>query len=91
MGSNPIPRTTQNKGNKMNLETTIIKPNKQININIKIDLIKQYGHFEIYSSNNNYYSEGGLWFADGMLIDYDGVYELPQTIKTQLKKWGFEV
>ena len=89
----------------MKLEKTIIKKTKarlensfgainkweevEMKYYISIDPIKSYGFFEMIGGS--YYAEGGLWFGNGMLVDSDGIFELPQTIRTQLKKWGFEV
>ena len=39
---------------------------------IEVDSIKQYGSFEMYSDDGEYYAEGGLWFSKGVLYDYDG-------------------
>ena len=58
---------------------------------IEVNPIKQYGHYEMYSNNGEYHAEGGLWFDDGVLSDYDGIFELPETIKTKLVEWGFIV
>ena len=58
---------------------------------IQADPMKQYGSFEMYSDDGEYYAEGGLWFEKGELVDYDGIFELPSVIKKQLIKWGFEV
>ena len=33
---------------------------------------------------------GGLWFEDGHLIDYDGVFELPIEIVRALETLGFD-
>lgn len=53
-----------------------------------------YGWFEIYdvkTGGDNWYAEGGLWFNDEELTDYDGVFELPEFIWEYLKKKGFDV
>lgn len=64
---------------------------KEIIYNIEVDTIRQYGFFEIYCDNDSrYYTEGGLWFEGGKLADYDGIFDLPNTIKKQLTKWGFD-
>ena len=34
---------------------------------------------------------GGLWFHDGALIDYDGVYELPREVIQALAEQGIDV
>jgi len=52
------------------------------------------GSFEVYdtdSAGDEYYGEGGLWFRDNILVDYDGVYSLmPQVVK-KLKALGFGI
>lgn len=55
---------------------------------------EDYGWFEVYDVNNGeegYYAEGGLWFDDNVLVDYDGVYDLPSCVKNKLIEWGYEV
>jgi len=37
------------------------------------------------------YSEGGLWFEDKTLIDYDGCYELPEEVQLALKELGYSL
>jgi hypothetical protein len=59
--------------------------------NIEVDTHKRYGCFEMVSGCGTYYTEGGLWFTDGELVDYDGIFELPTEIEDQLKKWGYKV
>ena len=39
----------------------------------------------------SYYAEGGLWFRDGKLIDYDGIFALPNEIREQIRKFGYQV
>ncbi len=64
---------------------------KEVTYNIEVDVMKQYGSFEVYADGGEiYYAEGGLWFTGGKLTDYDGIFDLPSTIKEQLKKWGFD-
>lgn len=36
------------------------------------------------------YSEGGLWFEDKTLVDYDGCYDLPEEVQLALKELGYE-
>ena len=64
---------------------------RKITYHIQADPMKQYGSFEMYSDDTEYYAEGGMWFDKGKLVDYDGIFELPEVITNQLKKWGFEV
>lgn len=52
-----------------------------------------YGWFELYDNEtegNKYYAEGGLWFKDKELIDYDGVFSLPKTICEKLRELGYD-
>ena len=52
------------------------------------------GSFELYdtdSGGDEYYGEGGLWFRDNILVDYDGVYSLMPQIVRKLKKLGLGI
>ena len=52
------------------------------------------GSFEVYdtdSAGDEYYGEGGLWFRDNILVDYDGVYSLMPQIIVQLKAIGLGI
>lgn len=50
-----------------------------------IDQNAQYGCFE----HDDYGEGGGLWFEDDVLVDYDGVYELPLDVIEGIEKLGF--
>jgi hypothetical protein len=52
---------------------------------VEIDSEKQYGFFE----HDDYGEGGGLWFVDSMLVDYDGVYELPENVIKGIEDLGF--
>lgn len=56
---------------------------------IGVDNDLQYGYFE----NNKTGDGGGLWFSDEsgeqVLIDYDGVFELPEPVASALKEYGY--
>lgn len=55
---------------------------------IEVDNNAQYGYFE----HNKTGTGGGLWFDERkVLIDYDGVFELPEPIISALKKHGYIV
>ena len=56
---------------------------------IKVDSQHQYGCFE----HDNYGEDlgGGLWFEGNVLVDYDGVFELPEEVAEGLKELGFNV
>ena len=52
------------------------------------------GSFEVYdtdSAGDEYYGEGGLWFRDNILVDYDGVYSLMPQIVAKLKQLGLGI
>lgn len=62
----------------------------QVTIGIKDE---SYGWFEMYdieTSGGEWYAEGGLWFRDKKLVDYDGVYSLPKSIFDCLRENGFD-
>lgn len=46
-----------------------------------------YGYFENINNGNS----GGLWFENNEIIDYDGVYELPQAVIEAVKKLGYGI
>ena len=37
------------------------------------------------------YSEGGLWFEDKWLADYDGCYELPEEVEMAIKELVYKI
>jgi hypothetical protein len=53
-----------------------------------------YGWFEMYdiaTGGGEWYAEGGLWFDENkMLVDYDGVFSLPECILDCLRNNGFD-
>lgn len=63
----------------------------QVTIGIKHD---EYGYFEFYdieSGGEEWYAEGGLWFTNGELRDYDGVFCLPNFVLDKLEEMGVNV
>ena len=46
---------------------------------------KGYGYFE----NNYTGTEGGLWFEGRLLVDYDGVFFLPEPVINVLLDLGY--
>ena len=59
------------------------------NVTVNHDLARPgYGYFE-----HNVLGEdggtGGLWFEGRRLVDYDGVFELPSTVKSILADLGY--
>ena len=52
------------------------------------------GWFEMYdeeTGGEDLYAEGCLIFNDKELVDYDGVFELPDEILDKLEEHGYEV
>lgn len=49
------------------------------------------GSFEFWDKNQDWYAEGGLWFSDGVLTDYDGVFSLPDFVLDWLQTQGVDV
>lgn len=54
---------------------------------IEVDTAAQYGYFQ----NDETGTEGGLWFENNTLTDYDGTEVLPKTVATALRKACFVV
>tara|TARA_E500000318_G_C3546920_1_gene207129 strand:- start:1097 stop:1390 length:294 start_codon:yes stop_codon:yes gene_type:complete len=51
------------------------------------------GWFEIYdfkTGGNEWHAEGGLWFEGKDVVDYDGVFSLPQGVTDLLKEHGYK-
>lgn len=69
--------------------------NEQATIKVEVGIKEcgTYGFFEFYDVNDpeNWYAEGGLWFRDNKLVDYDGVFELSDFVTDKLKEWGYEI
>lgn len=54
---------------------------------VEVDTEKQYGYFE----NQEHGGEGGLWFTNNELVDYDGVYEIPKQVVMALQSMNLNV
>lgn len=81
----------------LNLQTSygIIdsETNVKLDVTIGIQDDGESGWFEIYdqkTGGEKWYAEGGLWFNGKKLIEYDGVFELPEFIIKKLEEWGYE-
>lgn len=51
------------------------------------------GWFEMYdkaTGGADWYAEGGLWFDDKQLVDYDGVFSLPPCVCECLRNNGYD-
>lgn len=65
-----------------------------LEVTIGYDAEKEYGYFEFYdvkTGGDKWYAEGGLWFENEELYDYDGVFALPPFVWEMLEKKGFNV
>lgn len=63
-------------------------------VSVKVNEATNYGCYELYdieSAGDQFYAEGGLWFKEKNLIDYDGIYALPDFIVEKLRDNGFIV
>lgn len=71
-----------------------IKRENDVNLHITVGINSDtYGWFEVYdeeTGGNEWYAEGGLWFDNKELTDYDGVFELPQPVINKLKELGYD-
>lgn len=72
----------------------IIDKEKSVELDVTIGFNSdEYGWFEFYDINtggNTWYAEGGLSFENKELIDYDGVFELPDFIIEKLEELGYD-
>lgn len=73
----------------------IVRKEKDVEVTYIVRLPKHhYGSFEIYDNETggeNWYAEGGLWFKDKTLTDYDGVFALLPTVIEILEENGFDL
>ena len=63
----------------------------QVTIGIKDDTYGWFEFYDIESGGDEWYAEGGLWFTNGELTDYDGVFSLPNFILDKLQELGINV
>ena len=49
----------------------------------------EYGYFE--HNELGELNGGGMWFKDGAIYDYDGVYELPSEVIVELEIRGVDI
>ena len=66
----------------------------EVKVTLGIREEKGTGWFEIYdikTGGENWYAEGGLWFEDNGLVDYDGVFSLPECIEEKLKELNYKI
>ena len=82
---------------KVSLETsygTIVGPT-EVELDVTVGIKDEsYGWFELYdieSGGEEWYAEGGLWFDNKALTDYDGVFTLPKCVEDKLKELGYDL
>lgn len=46
---------------------------------------------ELISDDNTGYAEIGLIWDENTLVDYDGVFEIPEEVESSLREMGFDV
>ena len=73
---------------------TVLKSQENVKLHCTVGINDDnYGWFEIYdeeSSGENWYAEGGLWFENKKVTDYDGVFAIPNGIITKLEELGYD-
>lgn len=73
----------------------VLKTEKDIKLHVTIGIKDDtYGWFEFYdieSGGEEWYAEGGLWFVNGELSEYDGVFSLPNFVLDKLQELGINV
>ena len=65
----------------------------ELGITVGVSDKDEYGYFELYdieTGGDDWYAEGGLWFAGKKLTDYDGVFELSSFVVDKLNEWGYD-
>ena len=74
---------------------TVLKSENDIKLHVTLGLNNDtYGWFEFYdieTGGDEWYAEGGLWFENGELTMYDGVFSLPIFILDKLEELGKNV
>lgn len=71
----------------------IIRENAEVKLNCTVGIKDStYGWFEIFdeeTGGHDWHAEGGLWFDNKDVTDYDGVFSLPSGVLELLKDNGF--
>ena len=75
--------------------------NDNVSVDVFIDTSTSYGYFEyeveqtekeiqMFGEQESIYVEGGLWFDGNLLIDYDGIDELPEEVIKLIQELGYD-
>ena len=72
----------------------IIRENAEVKLNCTVGIKDHtYGWFEVFDDEDNegqdWHAEGGLWFDNWEVTDYDGVFSLPKGVIELLKENGY--
>ncbi len=71
----------------------VIKSEDNITLEVTVGIKSEdYGWFEVYdieSGGEEWYAEGGIWFDNKTVTDYDGVFSLPVPVIEKLREWGY--
>jgi len=72
---------------------TLKEAEVRLQVSVGIHDHGESGWFELYdeeTGGDEWYAEGGLWFDGKELVDYDGVFALPQCVCDCLRTHGFD-
>jgi hypothetical protein len=81
----------------LSLETSYgtVREKNDVELNVTVGIKDDsYGWFELYdieSGGEEWYAEGGLWFDNKTLTDYDGVFALPKCVEDKLIELGYDL
>ena len=69
----------------------VLRQEKNVEVECTYEITddKTTGWFEFYDTETGgeeWYAEGQLWFEDGVLVEYDGVFSLPDFLLDDLEK-----
>lgn len=53
--------------------------------------LEDYSGWDLFNVKDDEYAEGRLWFESGVLVDFDGVYSLPEEVYEALRHSGIKV
>lgn len=73
----------------------ILDKENKVEVNVTLGIRESgTGWFEVYdikTGGEKWHMEGGLWFQDNALTDYDGVFSLPECIEEKLKELNYKI
>jgi len=72
----------------------ILREETEVQLNCTIGIRSHdYGWFEMFDDEDengqDWHAEGGLWFEGKTVVDYDGVFALPNGVIELLKENGY--